>query len=154
MVDKESILALSKHIDAAQHTLNELRIVCDCDAVPVVRPKPASRHEVAYGAAKRILDVRRMRKKHFDQPEIFGEPAWDILLDLYTHQFQNDDVSVKSAAIGSGAPATTALRWLNILEERKLICSAEDSTDHRRRFVRLTPEGYESMTRFLEQICR
>jgi hypothetical protein len=153
-VDKKDILALSKHIDAAHRTLNDLRIKCGCDELPVLQDAPEARHTLAHTTAKRILKNRRSRGVHFGEPEIFGEPAWDILLDLYVHQIQNDEVSVKSASIGSGAPATTALRWINILEDKKLIVSELDLTDHRRRLVRLTAEGFESMTRYLELIAR
>lgn len=98
-------------------------------------------------------DQRQSRNKAFSDDDLFGEPAWDILLDLYIHQARSDSVSVKSACIGSGAPATTALRWLHVLETKGMVCSADDPTDSRRRLLRLTAEGYECMTRYLEGIA-
>lgn len=99
-------------------------------------------------------DERRARAKQLKHKDIFGEPAWDMLLDLYIHQAQNEEVSVKSAAIGSAAPATTALRWLNVLETKGLVRSLDDPNDSRRRLVRLTAEGYEAMTRYLNEIAK
>jgi DNA-binding MarR family transcriptional regulator len=151
-VSKETIRKLSKQFDAALVTLNELRVKSGCKALPYSVLHPTLRHENAYHTAMRLFQNRRDRERHFGDRAIFGEPAWDILLDLYIHQAREDEVSVKSASLGSGAPATTALRWLNLLEEQGLLCSSEDPTDQRRRFVRLTPEGYESMTRYLEAI--
>lgn len=150
----DAIKSLSEQLDAAQLTLQSLRLKSGCETYPLGRKDPARRHENAYQAAIRSLNNRRARSRHFDTSDLFGEPAWDILLDLYVHQFKNHDVSVKAASIGSGAPASTALRWLKILEKRGLIFSDLDPSDHRRRFVRLTPSGYESMTRYLDDIAR
>ena len=96
----------------------------------------------------RVYADRRERSKHFEREQIFGEPAWDMLLDLYIHQARNEKVSVKSALIGSGASASTAMRWLGVLD------AEDDPADSARRLVRLTPEGYEGITRYLEQIAR
>lgn len=146
------IKRLSEQLDAAQHTLEELRVISGCDAFPKRAALPEYRHQVAYDAAVRMLAERRARSGYFSDPKIFGEPAWDILLDLYIHQFQNDDVSVKNACIGSGASANSALLWLKLLEERGMIFTDDDPTDDKRKLVRLTSEGYESMTRYLNDI--
>lgn len=151
---KETIRALSQQLDAAMVTLNKLKSECDCDSFASISEDPAGRHQNAFATAQSIFEQRRLRARHFPDQEIFGEPAWDILLDLYIHQSRNEEISVKSASIGSGAPASTALRWLKVLEEMNLIVSAAHETDQRRRLVRLTPEGYESMTRYLEEIAR
>lgn len=150
---REMIKKLSEQLDEALATLHELRAACGCDALPQDAPKPRKRHDEAYKEACRIYGDRKARSDHFGNSDIFGEPAWDILLDVYIHQFQNEEVSVKSACIGSGAPATTALRWLSLLERQGLICSTEDPIDQRRRFIRLTAEGYESMTRYLNHVA-
>lgn len=97
---------------------------------------------------------RKSRVKHLSNGDFFSEPAWDILLDLYIHQAENRNVSVKSASVGSGAPATTALRWINKLALKGLIGSLDDPDDRRRRLIYLTPEGYEAMTRYLNEIAR
>lgn len=151
---KDTVRKLSIQFDEAILTLNELRLISGCEVFPPDVPDPTVRHSVAYMTAKRLINNRQSRGDYIGNDEIFGEPAWDILLDLYVHQAQNDEVSVKSATIGSGAPATTALRWLSELQKRGLICSADDQTDARRRFIRLTAEGYESMTRYLEYVSR
>lgn len=116
-------------------------------------PQPQRRHLSTYQAALEIIRQRRMRTMFFGERDIFGEPAWDILLDLYVNQTKHVPVSVKSASIASGKPASTGLRWLNILEEDGLICSEDDPKDLRRRFVRLTPEGYASMDRYFDEIA-
>lgn len=116
-------------------------------------PAPQGRHLSTCQAALEIIEQRRMRSAIFGERDIFGEPAWDILLDLYVNQIRQLSVSVKSASIASGKPASTGLRWLNILGEEGLICSEDDPRDHRRRFVRLTPEGCASMNRYFDKVA-
>lgn len=80
---------------------------------------------------------------------LFGEPAWDVLLDLFVATEQNRDISVSSACLASCVPQTTALRWIGLLEKRGLVTRMDDALDHRRTFLRLTPKGYQLMMRYL-----
>ncbi|MEP0191071.1 MAG: MarR family transcriptional regulator [Erythrobacter sp.] len=95
--------------------------------------------------AKRIYAIRRRRSSIFGNPDLFGEPAWDILLDLYIAHVEQKPVSVSSACIGSASPSTTALRWLGVLAEDDLIIREQDRDDQRRVLVRLTERGVEAM---------
>lgn len=88
----------------------------------------------------------RRRRARFLPPDLLGEPAWDILLDLYIAEKRNQSVSVTSACIGADVPLTTALRWLKQLEEQGLIERTEDAHDARRRYMRLSENGYRQMT--------
>jgi DNA-binding MarR family transcriptional regulator len=104
----------------------------------------------ALDRARLFISYRRARARHFGDRSLFAEPAWDIMLKLYVHHVKNEPVSVKSACIGSGVSASTALRWLNALEAEGLICFELDPADQSRKLIRLTPGGFESMTRCLE----
>ncbi len=68
-------------------------------------------------------------------------PGWDILLDLYRARAARQEISVSSASIGAACAATTALRWLAILEEMQLTERRPDADDKRRVFVDLTNDG-------------
>lgn len=92
---------------------------------------------------------RRNRVAIFGHPELFGEPAWDILLDLYIAHARGKTVSVSSACIGANVPATTALRWLGLLEEVNLVTREHDPLDQRRVLVRLTQDAVSRMEKFL-----
>ncbi|WP_299192451.1 winged helix DNA-binding protein [uncultured Erythrobacter sp.] len=98
--------------------------------------------------AREIYSTRRRRSTIFGNPELFGEPAWDILLDLYVAHVEGKPVSVSSACIGSAAPPTTGLRWLGVLAEHDLILREHDPDDQRRVLVRLTEEGLAAMDEF------
>lgn len=82
--------------------------------------------------------LRRRRESEFDA-DLFSDPAWDILLDLYLAARAQKRISVTSACIASAAPATTALRWIEVLANRGLIVRAPDPADRRRTFVDLAP---------------
>lgn len=98
--------------------------------------------------AREAYATRRRRGAIFDNDELFGEPAWDILLDLYIAHAENKAVSVSSACIGSAAPPTTGLRWLGVLGEQDLIVREHDPDDQRRVLVRLTERGLQAMDRY------
>ena len=95
--------------------------------------------------ARTAYAKRRKRTSIFGDPELFGEPGWDILLDLYIAQVEEKPVSVSSACIGSASPPTTGLRWLGVLTEQGLIAREHDPLDQRRVLVRLTDKALEAM---------
>ena len=102
--------------------------------------------------ARQTYALRRKRAAIFGNPELFGEPAWDILLDLYIAHAEGKPVSVSSACIGSAAPPTTGLRWLGVLAEEGLVLRENDSEDHRRVLVRLTRTGVTAMEQFFDAV--
>ena len=102
--------------------------------------------------ARQTYALRRKRAAIFGNPDLFGEPAWDILLDLFIAQGEGKKVSVSSACIGSAAPATTGLRWLGVLADEGLVVRENDPEDNRRVLVRLTPAGHAAMVRFFEAV--
>jgi DNA-binding MarR family transcriptional regulator len=101
--------------------------------------------------AQRIYRARRQRAE-FWPAELFGEPVWDILLDLYIRACEGRDVSVTSACVASSVPSSTALRWLNLLESNGLVDRHDAPHDSRVHYVRLTMDGTRRMQQFLRQI--
>lgn len=98
--------------------------------------------------ARAHLDARRARAR-FLPIDLFGEPAWDLLLDLFIAGEEGKGVSITSACIASGVPSTTALRWIGVLEERGLIARVPDPEDGRRIYVSLTELSRNAMLRWL-----
>lgn len=114
------------------------------------RPQRSDRRYLAL--ARQTYALRRKRAAIFGNPELFGEPAWDILLDLYIAHAESTPVSVSSACIGSAAPPTTGLRWLGVLADHGFVLRENDPEDHRRVLVRLTRSGITAMERFFDAI--
>jgi len=103
--------------------------------------------------ARSTYQERRRRGEIFDDPTLFGEPAWDILLDLFIAAKERKRLPVTSACIGAAVPATTALRWLTVLEDKGLILRENDTADARRVFVRLSSDGYEKMITYFSRVA-
>jgi len=102
--------------------------------------------------AEVIYRDRRRRERHLPS-RLFGEPAWDILLDLYVAATRGLAVSVSNACLAAATPASTALRWLHHLEVDGLVERLADETDARRHYVRLTDSGMEHMNAYFAE-CR
>jgi hypothetical protein len=98
--------------------------------------------------ARRAYADRRRRTKYFDDA-LFGEPAWDILLDLFIAAKEGRRISVTSACIGAAVPSTTALRWIIVLENEELISRESDPRDARRAFLHLTAKAYTKLIDYL-----
>ena len=101
--------------------------------------------------ARAIMVRRRRRTRHFAQ-SMFGEPAWDIMLALYVSDRGGSRNTISRLADLSGAPMTTALRWLDYLELAKLVTRLPSPTDRRVMFVELTSLGREKLDAYLTDI--
>jgi DNA-binding MarR family transcriptional regulator len=102
--------------------------------------------------ARRLLLFRRLRSRVFPAA-MFGEPAWDILLALYAAP---DQQRPSLAAITDlvGAPATTALRWIDYLEAQGSVVREPDTLDRRVALVSLTDKAKTGLDSYLSQILR
>ena len=105
------------------------------------------------GSLARALHRERRLRDDILSEGLFGEPAWDILLDLFACEEEGRTVRVNSACIGAAVPASTALRYLSELERRGLIERSRDEVDRRGQYVRLSKEAREHMVRLLERIA-
>lgn len=102
---------------------------------------------------RKILRHREMRRQFFEA-ELFGDPAWDILLDLVAARAEHKRVSVTSLCIASGVPPTTALRWIAHMTQLGLLVRVEDERDRRRSFVELSDAAADAMARYFAEMGR
>lgn len=113
---------------------------------PVLPGRPALGGAGFIGTATELVEgiyrSRRLRDDSFGTIAAqFREPTWDILLDLYLAAAKGRPVSVSSACIGSGAPQTTAIRHLALLESAGLVVRTPNPMDNRAGIVTLTEEA-------------
>lgn len=90
--------------------------------------------------AIRMRKAAHRRCRHLSG-EWFGEPAWEMLLELFIQFAGGARVSTKSLVIASGAPDTTGLRLIDRLEEGGLVERLPSQTDKRVTLVSLTRKG-------------
>ncbi|MGL5839227.1 MAG: MarR family transcriptional regulator, partial [Sphingorhabdus sp.] len=96
-----------------------------------------------------MIKLRRMRDRFFD-PQLFADPGWDILLDLYAAQDEGKPVSVSSLCIAASVPPTTALRWITNMTETGLLTRIQDLGDARRVFIELSPATRKQLEAYFE----
>jgi hypothetical protein len=101
-------------------------------------------------AAERLYQDRRRRSRFFPS-HLFAEPAWDILLDLFVNGVRNRAISITSACIAGGIPATTGLRWLGLLEKEGLLVRETSGEDARVTWVRLSEQGMNAVRGYIAE---
>ena len=94
----------------------------------------------------------RQRRTAYLSPDLFGEPAWDILLDLLRAEIVQTRVAVSSLCIASGVPMTTGLRWISSMVDRGLLVRVPDPFDGRRVFIELAPEVSQGLRRYFADV--
>jgi hypothetical protein len=90
------------------------------------------------------IRARRLRDQYFTG-ELFADPAWDMLLDLYAARLERRRVSVSSLCIAAAVPPTTALRWIGTMHDANLFGREPDPTDKRRAHITLTQRAADAM---------
>ena len=120
-------------------------------AVDQLTTVPAAPGSVSEADVRTLLGLRRSRERFFDS-ELFADPAWDILLELYAAALGQRHLSVTSVCLGAAVPSTTALRWIRVLEKKGLIQRRADRLDGRRIFLLLTEAGKDVMDRFFRTV--
>lgn len=96
-----------------------------------------------------LYALRRYREDLLAK-DLFADPAWDILLDLYRASLNQKNISISSACIASAVPPTTALRHIKGLEDAGLVHRVPDKRDHRRIYLALTDKAGQAMDRWME----
>ncbi len=100
---------------------------------------------------RRMLRQRRMRE-HYFPADLFADPAWDMLLDLYAARLERQPVSVSSLCIAAAVPATTALRWIKTMTDAGLFLREQDPQDGRRIFIALADGACDALSRYFEAL--
>ena len=120
-----------------------LKILSEASDAVFLHPKiggPQKHDERALIAAvRRDLNDRR-RRQDFLPEAIFGEPAWDMLLLLYS-EHEKSRLSIGKLAEEIRVPLSSAVRWVNYLQDKRLAQRVQHPTDLRIVHVELTSEG-------------
>jgi len=111
------------------------------------RPAPAPAFD-DQASIRRLLAARRARDEQLGA-DLFADPAWEILLEALAAEFAQKRISVSGLCDASAVPATTALRWINKLEQNGLLVRHADPLDGRRDWIQLTPEGSVKLRAYL-----
>lgn len=95
-----------------------------------------------------IIRGRRKRSAYFSA-ELFVDPAWDILLDLFLAELQQRTVTVRELALSSPVPVNVVNRWLEKLERDCWLARKPGPPNSDRRAVGLSAKGTSAMRGWL-----
>lgn len=101
--------------------------------------------------ACRIYDGRRTRDRMIAR-QLFGEPAWDMLLTLYCSSARGDLIGVTSLSHAADVPLATGHRWQVVLADQGMIERGPAELDLRRQNVRLTSKGRTLLEAYLTRL--
>lgn len=104
-----------------------------------------SSRQAALENAKQTVHRRKSRSQLLGAPHLFGEPAWDILIDLFIHHCEDKRVSMSELCLIAGIPASSALRLVHRLCDKQLLDLVPDTNDGRRHFVALTQDTLQRL---------
>lgn len=117
-------------------------------------PEPVDETADASAAEIRAtIRARRLRSQFFEG-ELFADPAWDMLLDLFAATLERRRVSVSSLCMAAAVPPTTALRWIATMHEHGLFERQADPADRRRAYIALSAKGLEGMRGYVRAAKR
>jgi hypothetical protein len=140
-------------ISAREYPESEIaRIQRDLDGLRsmVDRSRGRERHDPTEADVRAVLWARRQRELVFGK-ELFADPAWDILLELYAAVLGQRRVPTSELAVAAGIPLTTTLRWISKLENEGLVTRADDPLDGRRVWIALTSRALPMMSSYFNQ---
>ena len=166
--DRLALLRLSQQVEAIAQSLDRISRPDALEAAPVDPFRRDSRNSAAVPATgfvtpagqpplpdprmvRQVIANRQARARFFDA-ELFGDPAWDMLLDLTAARAEGAQVSVTSLCIAAGVPATTALRWLTQMVESGLFVRVPDPSDKRRAFIALSDRSLTAMAGYFASL--
>ncbi|WP_242128458.1 MarR family transcriptional regulator [Sphingobium sp. Sx8-8] len=118
--------------------------------IPTAHPDAPPLPLPALGQYARRLLAQRRRRDQLLGADLFGEPIWDMCLDLFANAVEGRPVSISSLCIASGTSTTTALRHIAMLVDRGLLLRRQDASDGRRVLVELAPMLFEQLAHLLQ----
>jgi DNA-binding MarR family transcriptional regulator len=145
----DSLLQLSEEVSRIAGTLAQLSTVPSTSEAAAANTENVP--EVSAVTIGAVIRARRLRSHYFSE-DLFADPAWDILLNLFHADLCQRRVSVSRSCAAAAVPPTTALRWLKSMEKQGLIIRRNDPFDHRRVFVELAPDTSLALKRYFSEL--
>lgn len=124
----------------------EDRLSVDASSTSSARASKRMPHEDLHLGliARSLYQLRRRRSKWFPD-DLFAEPAWDMLLDLFVNFSNGKLITTTSICHAAEVPLTTGLRWIGLLETAGLVERFRVADDSRVNGVRMTKAGYQAV---------
>jgi DNA-binding transcriptional ArsR family regulator len=110
----------------------------------MLAPERQQPFEIREDHIQSLLLARRARDELLGE-DLFSDPAWDLLLELYAAELGRRPVTVQDLVLATGTPASIAERWLSALAERGLVIPSGRAGGGAR--ISLSAEGLSKLER-------
>lgn len=97
--------------------------------------------------AQLVHKARKGRAEYF-ATDLFGDPAWDILLELFIAKLRGVRLSTTNLCLATAIPTATALRYVTHLEKVGLVARESCATDGRILWRSMTRKGFQIMSEY------
>jgi DNA-binding MarR family transcriptional regulator len=138
-IEADQLLELSEEVSRIAGSLAKLSVGLG-DPKPMVGVHAhCEQFDVAEETVRWLINARNLRQR-FMPSDLFADPAWDMLLELYRAEIAHQRIAVSSLCIAANVPATTALRYIKTMVREGMLIREPDRFDGRRIYVSLAPE--------------
>jgi DNA-binding MarR family transcriptional regulator len=103
--------------------------------------------------ARKLVDARREIGCYLD-PTLFTDPVYDILFGLMAAEDEHTAVVTSDCARFANVAATTALRYVALLEQRGLLSRGCGPNDSHGASLMLTDECRAALHAYLDQVTQ
>lgn len=148
------LLQAEAQIIAARATISRVLEDLDSNSRHQPRSYESLDNSTLAAIARRMIVKRRLRDRLLDIPELFGEPAWDMMLELFAAYIDGRPLSPTSACVSSSVSVQTGLRYLKALEDKGLVECVPDLADPCVVRVRLTQTAVARMAQLITRYAR
>jgi DNA-binding MarR family transcriptional regulator len=131
---KKTVILDPRDLESVERVLSALS-----DSSPAAARLDPSPDELLHFA--RLVFTLRHQRIDFLHRAMLGEPAFDMLLSLYTAADEDDGLRVARLCELSRVPQSSGLRWIDYLCSKKLVGRKPHPTDKRGSLIHLTEEG-------------
>ena len=139
--------ALSNAVDDLAKRLADIEVALARDKMPARSPSD----EKLAALASALSRMRQRRGRQFPA-ELFSEPGWDMLLDLFINRVRGLRVATTSLCLASNAPQATALRYIAKLEEHGMLRKFAAPEDRRMVLIEISAKGFGLMRKSLGEL--
>jgi len=83
--------------------------------------------------------------------ELFANPSWNILLELFAARVEGHPVSVSAACAAAGGAPTTAARWVNCLVELECIERMPDPANRGEHLLSISQTVFDDIANWVDR---
>ncbi len=99
--------------------------------------------------AQRFLAMQRERSLFFSNDGIFGDPAWELLLEIYIATEKQECISREELFAELSTTPAIASRWISVFFDRQYVTDCEgQGADN----IRMTDNARQACVAYLDSV--